>query len=299
MARHAFYFLAPGFVLACSIGTSILEAPSEQDANRSAPQLSMQWPIEVGVTSFVTQSPTASEEPYPCGSGVNGQHILHDKEGFNRDYRESLDIVVNPSDTSIAPGEGRGIDVVAVAAGRVVAQNFDQTECDRPFGAGNYLIIEHSQVQRDGKPLLSAYMHLNSYESSEEGHACGTNPEPSSLQDFRPPALGSLVRAGQKLGELGNTGNSTGPHLHFQFATDCVLEPASEVHCPAISLLSVNQAGFHNVTTHRDKTCNLARGIGGPGPTPPLQAEEYLPDGSFVTSRNALPAKTTLALAKP
>lgn len=44
---------------------------------------------------------------------------------------------------------------------------------------------------------------------------------------FKPGSLrvgpGQRVRRGQVLGELGNSGNSTGPHLHLQFMTDASL----------------------------------------------------------------------------
>lgn len=261
--------------------------------------LPVQWPIEAGVASFVTQSPGESGQPYPCGSGVNARHVIQKTRGLNLDYLQSLDIVVDRRDPSLTESEGRGTDVVAVAQGRVVARNFDQTECDRPFGAGNYLIIEHAQVQRDGKPLRSAYMHLNSYEEAEKKLSCGSNPDPSSLSRFRPPALGSVVLAGQKLGEIGNTGNSTGPHLHFQFATDCVLEPASEVNCPALAVLSVNSAGFSNTDSRRDTTCTRIQGIGGPGTLGEPQEDSYLADGTVVTARDPAPIVAPLAFASP
>jgi len=52
---------------------------------------------------------------------------------------------------------------------------------------GNYIIINHSNGYR------TLYSHLNSF----------------SVQQ------GDDVKRGQKIGESGNTGNSTGPHLHF------------------------------------------------------------------------------------
>ncbi len=56
--------------------------------------------------------------------------------------------------------------------------------------AGNYVIIQH----KDGK--YSQYAHLR----------------PGSIE----VKAGEVVRQGQSIGELGNSGNSTEPHLHFQ-----------------------------------------------------------------------------------
>ena len=50
----------------------------------------------------------------------------------------------------------------------------------------------------DGPAVWVTYAHL----------------QPGSI----PVALGDRVTTGQLLGRLGNTGNSTGPHLHFQLA---------------------------------------------------------------------------------
>jgi hypothetical protein len=291
---RAALLLLPTAALACSIGASVTQPDAESTS--VVRSLELQWPIEVGASSFVTQSPAESGQPYPCGSGVNGRHILHDEHGLNHDYLESLDIIAGSPQASESGDEGRGTDVVAVADGRVVALNFSQNECDRPFGAGNYVVIEHSQMQLKGKPLRSAYMHLNSMQQVED-ESCGLNPSPSNLNDFRPPALGSLVRAGQKLGEVGNTGNSTGPHLHFQFATECTLEPASAVDCPSIALLDVNAQGFDNIETSRDEECAALPATGGPGPSTQVP-NTYLADGTHVTSLGP-ESETILAATSP
>ena len=58
---------------------------------------------------------------------------------------------------------------------------------DRPTGYGRYVIIKHSNGYQ------SLYGHLNRVTVRE----------------------GQYISQGEKLGEMGNTGRSTGPHLHF------------------------------------------------------------------------------------
>ena len=52
---------------------------------------------------------------------------------------------------------------------------------------GNYIMIDH------GDSLYTIYMHCSALYVSK----------------------GQSVSAGQKIGAVGSTGNSTGPHLHF------------------------------------------------------------------------------------
>lgn len=61
-------------------------------------------------------------------------------------------------------------------------------------GAGNWIVIDH------GNGVITKYMH--------------------SLVTFVAP--GDTVIRGQNIGLVGNTGNSTGPHLHFQVEIDGV-----------------------------------------------------------------------------
>ena len=74
-----------------------------------------------------------------------------------------------------------GTPVRAVGAGTVAL-----TSCGDGFG--NQIVVRH----RDG--YYTQYAHLSAIET----------------------AKGRRVRAGQRIGLSGNTGNSTGPHLHFE-----------------------------------------------------------------------------------
>ena len=73
-----------------------------------------------------------------------------------------------------------GTSIVAPDYGKVILTgNF--------FYSGNYLILDH------GYGLLTSYSHLSLIEVSE----------------------GQLIKQGQKIGEVGETGRVTGPHLHW------------------------------------------------------------------------------------
>ncbi len=79
-----------------------------------------------------------------------------------------------------------GTPILAVADGRVVFTG-------RTAGGANSIQIAHTI---NGTPAVTAYRHLR------DG---GTHV-----------AVGDHVAAGQHIGDVGSTGNSTGPHLHFQ-----------------------------------------------------------------------------------
>lgn len=92
-----------------------------------------------------------------------------------------------------------GVDVLAAAAGTVVevvrdmpdevpGRNPDGMTADR--AAGNHVVIDMGQ----GRYALYAHLAPNS----------------AAVR------VGDTVRQGQRLGALGNSGNSDGPHLHFQ-----------------------------------------------------------------------------------
>jgi murein DD-endopeptidase MepM/ murein hydrolase activator NlpD len=79
----------------------------------------------------------------------------------------------------------KGTDVLAALDGRVVASG-------KQKGYGNYVTLDH------GNGVVTLYGHHNRNFVRE----------------------GEIVRRGQKIAEVGRTGNATGPHLHFELRVD-------------------------------------------------------------------------------
>ena len=89
----------------------------------------------------------------------------------------------------------RGTPVIATANGKVVEQQFNDAY-------GNYIIIRHKYG------FYTKYAHLDTTYVKE----------------------GSIVTQGQKLGALGNTGYSSGPHLHYEIRINSqAIDPYSYV----------------------------------------------------------------------
>jgi murein DD-endopeptidase MepM/ murein hydrolase activator NlpD len=82
-------------------------------------------------------------------------------------------------------GGGQGARVSAADGGIVTYAGY-------AGGYGTLVVISHRTV--DGQDLSTAYAHMGVLTVSE----------------------GQSVRRGDKVGEIGNEGNSTGPHLHFE-----------------------------------------------------------------------------------
>lgn len=78
--------------------------------------------------------------------------------------------------------------ICAVASGTVVVAKAGST------GYGNYVVIQH--LSDEGKRFYTLYGHM--------------------VDGSIAVAEGSEVKVGQVLGIMGSTGNSTGPHLHFE-----------------------------------------------------------------------------------
>ena len=110
---------------------------------------------------------------------TKGGDCVNSRFGSRRSYTGTDKIYYH---TGLDIGWCYGIDVFAPAAGTVVAALPDQ------IVRGNTLVIDH------GLGVFSIYMHL---------------------QDFL-VAEGEQVQPGQLIAHIGNTGRSSGPHLHFE-----------------------------------------------------------------------------------
>jgi len=91
-----------------------------------------------------------------------------------------------------------GRPVYAIARGRVVFAGPSRLKFPNgePAGGGFIVRLRH---KIDGEWITSGYYHLKK----------GSIPAAGIK-------VGDLVEEGTKLGESGNTGESTGPHLHFE-----------------------------------------------------------------------------------
>lgn len=81
---------------------------------------------------------------------------------------------------------GGGTQVKAMSSGTVTISKF-------LGGYGNYIVIDHGNLNEKGQ-VFTLYAHLRTAMVS----------------------VGQKVSAGQQIGVMGNTGNSTGVHLHFE-----------------------------------------------------------------------------------
>ena len=99
-----------------------------------------------------------------------------------------------PHDYGDGFGAGRGHqgqDVFARCGSKLIANHSSRVQIvDRQSAAGNYIVLD-----ADGTGMDFVYMHLKKKAIPREG---------------------SKVKRGEKIGEVGETGNASGCHLHFE-----------------------------------------------------------------------------------
>ena len=127
-----------------------------------------------------------------------------------------------------------GVDVVACADGQVVDINNDADDLAHGMIdtlkmytglsniAGNYVILKHTD------DTFSIYGHLKK-------DSIRVNP-------------GQYVKAGEALGKVGNTGNSSEPHLHFQL---CKINPKYTIKTAVLTPITLWNARLENFEDHK------------------------------------------------
>ena len=120
-----------------------------------------------------------------------------------------------------------GVDLAVPIGTPVYAATDGTIEKVGPYaGYGNYVRIEH------GEGLATAYGHLSRF-------APGIKP-------------GVHVAQGQLVAFSGNTGRSTGPHLHFEVLTDGrPVDPLT--HARIAQLAGVDLARFDHLVEERER----------------------------------------------
>ena len=111
------------------------------------------------------------------------------------------------------------------------AHFFNPESDDVQSVAGNYIIMEC------GNNVFAALCHLQTW----------------SIQ----VAVGQSVKQGEVIGRVGHSGNSFGPHLHFQFMDSSDIVTANGLPC-AFEQYEVFQDGkwkkvFHGIPTDKDR----------------------------------------------
>lgn len=167
-------------------------AKASQSSSSSGSSSSSSSSSSSGSSSSGSSSSGSSSVIVPSGSG-----FAWPTPGFvslSSEWFEDRE-VYNHGGIDIAGAGIMGTPVVAAADGTVVATNSSCTHnwgksysCGCGGGYGNYVMISHA----GGK--MTVYGHLTSLTVSS----------------------GQSVSRGQVIGYVGSTGNSTGPHLHYE-----------------------------------------------------------------------------------
>lgn len=139
---------------------------------------------------------------YPLPTSISNNKVVNSPVGYRSydgTYHTGLDL-----------NAASGQNVYSVCSGTVTTSTYENS-------AGNYIIVKSSALDPvTGNHIYVRYLHLNS----------------------RSVSLGASVTKGQLLGVSGNTGNSSGAHLHvdanngnYQNSTGMLSNKSSIINC--------------------------------------------------------------------
>ena len=138
---------------------------------------------EVSKTVSAKPKETAFIWPAKGAYAVSSPYGYRNPDISGKSFHGGIDIVTGT-------GNSTGVPIIASASGTViyVAKSYS--------GYGHQVLIDH------GKGITTRYAHMKSGSISV--------------------SVGQKVKQGQQIGRIGSTGNSTGPHLHFEIIVNGV-----------------------------------------------------------------------------
>ena len=185
----------------------------DKRANRNVLTTSLLWPLKLAagfiqceyhfIGAYVDQNTaTTTIQDYDCGTNTYDGH-------------HGTDIAIWPY--SFYKMDNSQIEVIAAAAGTIIQKNdgnFDRN-CGSNTLTANSIIIQHA----DGTYAL--YWHMKNGSVTTK-------------------AIGQTVAAGEKLGVVGSSGSSSGPHLHFEVWSGNTNTTYKDPFSGACNLLNAN-----------------------------------------------------------
>ncbi len=141
------------------------------------------------ISNYVDHNAAAPNQltDYNCGSKTYDTN-----SGYNH---QGLDIYTWPFTWKLLDDDA--LEIVAASSGQIIAKNdgeFDRS-CDFNSNTWNAVYVQHS----DGS--VAWYGHMKNGSTTSK-------------------SIGDMVAQGEYLGIVGSSGNSTGPHLHFEVWED-------------------------------------------------------------------------------
>ncbi len=219
--------LAPNTALLVGHQLLALQGPADQVRVR-AEGLRGGSAVSVGATLAVDFSGSKNEYDYPVAgrSFVAAGATLHSHHRWATPEEFALDIVrlgegggsYKGQGTKNADYYGYGADILAVADGKVVAVRSDlpepETSLRQPGESAEAYFgrVQQRQMELMMKGLDAIVGNVVVIEHAQGEHSNYAHLQPGSVK----VKVGDSVKRGQVIAKLGNSGNSTEAHLHFQ-----------------------------------------------------------------------------------
>ncbi len=194
-----------------------LKQPVEQNQNGNAQNTETEWEYDdediYENTAESTIGIDAKEFAYTAPLGMPIVWMKESDVTSKFWHREKPNAKATSEHKWIDIGMPLGTEIVSPAPGKVISVKEQKDSSGKSTWAGKYVEIDHGD-------FITRYFHV-------------------STQDV---AEWDIVKAWQKIATVGNTGNSTGPHLHYEIRDKKVISNANKK--TASQYVAVNPEDF-------------------------------------------------------